>query len=62
MARSVLMHLLINVVEEFHRQGVRRVVFGSLFPRHHSGYNKAAMQPAQQAAEEKSRCESYKSF
>ena len=35
-----LMHALINIVEEFHRQGVRRVVFGSLFPRHHSGYNK----------------------
>ena len=31
-----LIHALINIVEEFHR----RVVFGSLFPRHHSGYNK----------------------
>ena len=28
-----LMHALINIVEEFHRQGVRRDVFGSLFPR-----------------------------
>ena len=35
-----LMHALINIVEEFHRQGVRRVVFVPLFPRHHSGYNK----------------------
>ena len=35
-----LMHVLINIVEEFHRQGVRRVVFVPLFPRHHSGYNK----------------------
>ena len=26
--------------EEFHRQGVRCEVFVSLFPRHHSGYNK----------------------
>ena len=25
-----LMHALINIVEDFHRQGVRRVVFGSL--------------------------------
>ena len=29
-----LMHALIDIVDEFHRQGVRRVVFGSLFPRH----------------------------
>ena len=35
-----LMHALIYIAEEFHRQSVRRVVFGSLFPRHHSGYNK----------------------
>ena len=35
-----LMHALINIVEEFHRQGVRRVVFVPLFPRYHSGYNK----------------------
>ena len=35
-----LMHALINIVEEFHRQGVRRVVFAPLFPGHHSGYNK----------------------
>ena len=35
-----LMHALINIVEEFHRQSVRRVVFVPLFPRHHSGYNK----------------------
>ena len=35
-----LMHALINVVNEFHKQGVKRVVFGSLFHRHHSGYNK----------------------
>ena len=35
-----LKHALINIVEEFHRQGVRRVVSGSLFHRHHSGYNK----------------------
>ena len=35
-----LMHALINIVEEFHRQGVRRVVFVPLFPTHHSGYNK----------------------
>ena len=34
-----LMHALINIVEEFHRQGVGRVVFDSLFHRHHSGYN-----------------------
>ena len=33
-----LMHALINIVEEFHRQGVRRVVFVPLFPRQHSGY------------------------
>ena len=37
-----LMHALTDIVEEFHRQGVRRVVFGSLFPRHHSGYNNDA--------------------
>ena len=35
-----LMHALINIVEEFHRQGVRREVFVPLFPRHHNGYNK----------------------
>ena len=35
-----LMHALINIVEVFHRQGVRRVVFGSLFLKHHSVYNK----------------------
>ena len=35
-----LMHALINVGEEFHRQGVRRVVCVPLFPRHNSGYNK----------------------
>ena len=35
-----LNNALIDIVEEFHRQGVRRVVFGSLFPRHHSDYNK----------------------
>ena len=35
-----LMHALINIVEQFHKQGVRRVVFGSLFLRHHSVYNK----------------------
>ena len=35
-----LMHALINIVEEFQRQGVRHVVFVPLFPRHHSGYNK----------------------
>ena len=35
-----LMHALINIVEEFHRQGVRRVVLGCLFPRHHNGYHK----------------------
>ena len=35
-----LMHALINIVEGFHRQGVRRVVFGPLFLRHHSVYNK----------------------
>ena len=35
-----LMYALINIVEEFHRQGVRRVVFVPLFPRHHSGYIK----------------------
>ena len=35
-----LMHALINIVEEFHRQGVRRVVLAPLFPRHHCGYNK----------------------
>ena len=35
------MHALINIVEQFHRQGVRRVVFDSLvIPRHHGGYNK----------------------
>ena len=31
-----VMHALINSVEEFHRQSVRRVVFAPLFP---SGYN-----------------------
>ena len=35
-----LRHALINIVERFHRQGVRRVVFVPLFPRHHSGYDK----------------------
>ena len=35
-----LMHALIDIVEEFHRQCVRRVVLVPLFPRHHSGYNK----------------------
>ena len=35
-----LMHALIIIVEVFHRQGVRRVVFVPLFPRHHSRYNK----------------------
>ena len=35
-----LMHALINIVEEVHRQGVRRVVFVPLFHRHHSVYNK----------------------
>ena len=35
-----LMHALINIAEQFHKQGVRRVVFGSLFLRHHSVYNK----------------------
>ena len=35
-----LMPALINIVEEFQRQGVRRVVFGSLFLKHHSVYNK----------------------
>ena len=35
-----LMHALISIVKEFHRQGVRRLVFASLFPGHHSGYNK----------------------
>ena len=34
-----LVHALINIVEEVHRQGVRRVVFVSLFPSHHSGYS-----------------------
>ena len=34
------MHALINVVNEFLKQGVKPVVFGSLFHRHHSGYNK----------------------
>ena len=34
-----LVHALINIVEEFHRQGVRLERFDSLFPRHHSGYN-----------------------
>ena len=32
-----LMHALINIVKEFHRQDVRRVVFVPLFPRHYSG-------------------------
>ena len=35
-----LMYALVDIVEEFERQGIRRVVFGSLFHRHHSGYNK----------------------
>ena len=35
-----LMHALINIVDEFHRQCVRRVVFVPLLPKHHSGYNK----------------------
>ena len=37
-----LMHALINIVEDFPRQGVRRVVFVPLFPRHHRGYNSNA--------------------
>ena len=35
-----LMYALVDVVKEFQKQGVRRVGFGSLFHRHHSGYNK----------------------
>ena len=35
-----LMHGLINIVEEFHMQCFRPVVFVLLFPRNHSGYNK----------------------
>ena len=56
-----LMHALINIVEEFHRQCVRRLVFVPLFPRHHSGVQQA-MQPAQQAAEKHARCEYYEPF
>ena len=35
-----LVHVLINIVKDFHRQGVRRVVFVPLLARHHSRYNK----------------------
>ena len=35
-----LMHALVDIVKECQRQGVRKVLFGSLFPRHHSRYNK----------------------
>ena len=35
-----LMYALIDVIDEFQRQGVRDVAFGSLFQRHFSGYNK----------------------
>ena len=56
-----LMHALISIVEEFHRQGVRRVVFVPLFPRHHSGYNKRCNR-LKQAAEKHARCEYYEPF
>lgn len=35
-----LMYALRDVVREFRRQGFQRVVFGSLFLRHNSGYNR----------------------
>ena len=35
-----LMYKLVNIIHEFQRQGVRRVVFGSLFHRHDRRYNK----------------------
>ena len=35
-----LMHALVDIVKECRRQGVRKALFGSLFPRHHSGHNK----------------------
>ena len=50
-----LMHALINIGEEIHRQGVRLVVFVPLLPRHYSGY-KQVMQPAQQAAQKHAGC------
>ena len=42
--KHYLMHALINIGEEFHTWGVRRVVFFPLLPRHHSGYNKRCNQ------------------
>ena len=64
MTRSVLiiMHALINIVEEFHRQGVRRAVFRSLvFPRHHGGYNKRCNR-LNKLLRKHARCEYYKPF
>ena len=39
-----LMFKLVSIVEEFRRQGVRRVVFGCMFQRHNRPYNKRAKQ------------------
>ena len=37
-----LMYRLLRIINEFHRQGVRRVAFGSMFLRHDRQYNKRA--------------------
>ena len=58
----IITHALINIVEEFHRQGVRRVMFGSLvFPRHHGGYNKRCSR-LNKLPRKHARCEYYKPF
>ena len=54
-----LMHAPINIVEEFHRQGVRREVFGSLFPRHQSLYSKRSNR-LNKLLRKHVRCEYYK--
>ena len=55
-------HSLISIIEEFHRQGVRCVVFGSLvFHRHHSGYNKRCNR-LNKLLRKHTRCEYYKPF
>ena len=56
-----LMHALINIVAQFHKQGVRRVVFGSLFLRHHSVYNKRCNW-LNKLLRKHARCEYYKPF
>ena len=52
-------HALINIVEEFHRQGVRRVVFGSL--RYHSVYNKQCNR-LNKLLRKHARCEYYDAY